>query len=560
MDESGYYRDQKEVQEAAILIWKHRNAESAVKGQAMLHQAAVDGDSDAMGLLGLSYLSAPWVWSSSKLTVNEDEADRWLQKSLADASVIGLIGILARRELLPTELEYYLDYFAADVDEAEHLASIVDMDEDGEYIKDIAYFLLGLACLRGSIDLLLGSRRTEKQRELLAQPYLERSLSHGMALGYDCSCQKRKDVGFFQDLVRAFITVQKPKSAAAWQLKLYLQNDMIVFDHYDEAELQAALALLAETYRVIELCHEQEYISVRLVDEDYELHAVMKGKCGLRKEEDSDTVLQLLQMWMQGKIDFLQHRWQTDAQAVRLVKWQQYLDRAEICAGYGDEAGMIDIWKQAAELGCSQAMLKLGKYAKEHGAIKSAAEWFRKAAQAKCQKEAAEGWYFLGCLQMEGELKDEVQAIHNLSKAADMGAALAWAKLGHCYKHGMGAYPDKAKSLACYKKGAEMGDYEAIYALAFNCRADDGTWLDIKRAMGYLHRVVSEENNWQNPARVLMAQAFLAQHPGKYVHRAKELLQIAAQDTGMLELADCYKEEGQMDRYRLALEARAMCS
>ena len=79
-------------------------------------------------------------------------------------------------------------------------------------------------------------------------------------------------------------------------------------------------------------------------------------------------------------------------------------------------------------------------------------------------------------------------------------------------------------------------------------------------AMGYLHRVLSEENNWQNPARVLMAQAFLAQHPGKYVHRAKELLQIAAQDTGMLELADCYKEEGQMDRYRLALEARAMCS
>ena len=83
----------------------------------------------------------------------------------------------------------------------------------------------------------------------------------------------------------------------------------------------------------------------------------------------------------------------------------------------------------------------------------------------------------------------------------------------------MGTHSDKEKSLACYKKGAELGDYGAIYALARNCRAADGIWLDIKRAMGYLHRVVSEENIWQNPARVLMAQAFLAQHPGKFVRQ-----------------------------------------
>ena len=558
MDESGYYREQTVVQKAVDLIWKHRDADSAKKGQAMLQQAAVDGDSDAMGLLGLTYLPAPWVWLSSKFTVNEDEADRWLKKSLAEANVIGLIGILARRDLLPVEQEKYLDYFAEDVDEVEHLASIIDMEVNGEDIENIVYFLLGLACLRGGIDRLLGGWRTKKQRELLAKPYFEDSMGRGMTLGYDCSCQKRKGVANFPDLMKAFMAEQEPKTSAVWQLKLYLKNDRIAFEHYDEAELQAALALLGEIYRIIELCHEQEYISVRLADKAYELHAVMKGKCGLRKEVKSDTVLQLLQMCLRGEIDFFQRAWQTDDQAVRLVEWQQYLDQAEICAGYGDEAGMIDIWKQAAEFGCGRAMLKLGKYDKEHGDCQSAAEWFGKAARAKCKKDAAEGLYFLGWLKMKGELKDEGQAFYDLSKAAEMGAVLAWAKLGHCYAQGIGTSPNEEKSLACYEKGAELGDYEAMYALADNCRTGDGTWLDIKKAMGYLHRIVSEENSWQNPARILMAQAFLAQQPGKYAHRAKELLRIAAKDSGLLELADCYKNEELMNKYRLALETRAM--
>ena len=47
------------VQEAVHLIWKHNDAKSREKGQAMLRRAAEDGDAEAWALLSLTYLGAP---------------------------------------------------------------------------------------------------------------------------------------------------------------------------------------------------------------------------------------------------------------------------------------------------------------------------------------------------------------------------------------------------------------------------------------------------------------------------------------------------------------------
>ena len=48
---------------------------------------------------------------------------------------------------------------------------------------------------------------------------------------------------------------------------------------------------------------------------------------------------------------------------------------------------------------------------------------------------------------------------------AEAGDAAAWADLGYSYLHGLGCEYDSEKALECYRKGAELGDMKACYAI-----------------------------------------------------------------------------------------------
>ena len=48
---------------------------------------------------------------------------------------------------------------------------------------------------------------------------------------------------------------------------------------------------------------------------------------------------------------------------------------------------------------------------------------------------------------------------------AKTGDVIAWADLGYGYLHGLGCEYDSGKALECYRKGAELGDMKACYAI-----------------------------------------------------------------------------------------------
>ena len=48
---------------------------------------------------------------------------------------------------------------------------------------------------------------------------------------------------------------------------------------------------------------------------------------------------------------------------------------------------------------------------------------------------------------------------------SEAGDAAAWADLGYSYLHGLGCEYDSGKALLCYRKGAELHDMNACYAI-----------------------------------------------------------------------------------------------
>ena len=522
------------VQEAVHLIWKHNDAKSREKGQAMLRRAAEDGDAEAWALLSLTYLGAPWVGENSNFEKDIVEAEHCLKKSLSEGSPVGLLAILARRGLYPTEEFDFWDYWA---DEKE--TAVVEMEEytegDGNG-EGLAAYLFGMAYLRGGIDILTGKRLEKRERQQLAKPFLEHARNQGIRLNCNPEEMSKSD-----------------DSDADWRLKLWLQNGLVItFDRYDTEEFQTALEIMEDTYKVIELYHDKDYLSVRQTEDNYELHAMLNGQSALRREESSEQVLCLLQSWHKGKTDLSSEDWQNDDQAVQYVKWQRYLDNAEVCKNRDDIEEMVTALKQAANMDCGKAMVRLGCYHQEKREKDAAKQWFLQAIKTEAHDDVKDACYYLGCLE-DGPL-----AVQYLKKAAEMGAAFAWAKLGNCYSQGMGIPMDSEKAMTCYQKGADLGDYEALYVMACSCRSEDGTWQDIPKAISCLRKVVSEENDWQNEARLLLAQVFMAQNPGKNADRVESLLaetKYAKYFPGWLELAHYYKAHGRIYQYGQNMDA-----
>ncbi|BAL83135.1 hypothetical protein SELR_14270 [Selenomonas ruminantium subsp. lactilytica TAM6421] len=528
------YKFQPMVQEAIELIWKQDDSKNCEKGRTLLRRAAEDGDAEAWALLSLTYLGEPWVGKTSNFENNIAEAERCLKKSLSEGSPVGLLAILARRSLYPTEEMDFWDYW-----DDERETAVVEMEEytegDGNG-EDLAAYLFGMAYLRGGIDILTGKRLDKGQRQQLAKPFLEHARTQGIRLNYNPEEMSKPD-----------------DSDADWRLKLWLQNGLVItFDRYDTEEFQAALEIMEDTYKVIELYHDKDYLSVRQTEDNYELHAMLNGKGALRREDSREQVLSLLQAWLGGKTDLSAEEWQNDVQAVRYVKWQWYLDKAEVCKNRDGLDEMVTALKQAANMDCGKAMVRLGCYHQEKGEKDVARQWFLQAVKTEEHDDVKEACYYLGCLE-EGQL-----AVQYLEKAAKMGAASAWAKLGNCYRNGLGTLMDSEKAMICYKKGADLGDYEALYVMACSCRSEDGTWQDIPKAISCLRKVLSEENDWQNEARLLLAQVFMAQNPGKNADRIGRLLAETKYDKylpGWLELAHYYKAQGRIYQYGQEMDA-----
>ncbi|TYZ27064.1 sel1 repeat family protein [Selenomonas caprae] len=522
------------VQEAVDLIWKHNDSKSCEKGQAMLRRAADDGDAESWALLSLTYLGKPWIGENGNVGTDMAEAEHCLKKSLSEGSPVGLLAILARRGLYPTEELDFWDYWADEKETA--VAEMEEYTEGDGNGEGLAAYLLGMAYLRGGIDILTGKRLEKRERRQFAKTFMERARAQGIKMNYNPEEMSPLD-----------------DSDADWRLKLWLQNGMaITFDRYDAEEFRAALEIMEDTYKVIELYHDEDYLSVRQTEEYYELHAMLNGKGALRREPSREQVLCLLRAWFEGKTDISSEGWQNDDRAVRYVKWQRYLDKAEVCKNRDALEEMVTAFRQAANMDCGKAMVRLGCYHQEKGEKDAARQWFLRAIKTEAHDDVKDACYYLGCLE-DGPL-----AVQYFEKAAKMGVAAAWTKLGNCYRSGLGTLTNTEKAMTCYKKGADLGDYEALYVMASSCRGEDGTWQDIPKAIACLRKVLSEENDWQNEARLLLAQVFMAQNPGKNSSRIESLLVETKYDKyfpGWLELAHYYKAHGRIYQYGQEMDA-----
>ena len=245
-----------------------------------------------------------------------------------------------------------------------------------------------MAYLRGGIDILTGKRLEKRERQQLAKPFLEHARTQGIRL--NCNPEE----------------MSKPDdSDADWRLKLWLQNGLVItFDRYDTEEFQTALEIMEDTYKVIELYHDKDYLSVRQTEDNYELHAMLNGQAALRREESSEQVLCLLQSWHRGKTDLSSEDWQNDDQAVQYVKWQRYLDKAEVCKNRDDLEEMVTAFRQAANMDCGKAMVRLGCYHQEKREKDAAKQWFLQAIKTEAHDDVKDACYYLGCLDKTWEL------------------------------------------------------------------------------------------------------------------------------------------------------------
>lgn len=65
--------------------------------------------------------------------------------------------------------------------------------------------------------------------------------------------------------------------------------------------------------------------------------------------------------------------------------------------------------------------------------------------------------------------------------------------LGTCYKKGIGTEEDKEKALACYTKGAELGNIEAYWNLYLYYMDGISTERNFKKAVEWLEKEIKQE-------------------------------------------------------------------
>lgn len=113
-------------------------------------------------------------------------------------------------------------------------------------------------------------------------------------------------------------------------------------------------------------------------------------------------------------------------------------------------------YKQAAEMGCPHALMRLAVACDLQLDKKESHEWYAKAAE-RGEGEALSrmGYYYLNGFSVE---KSPEKAMEYFKKGADKGNPTAMANVGYCYEEGEGVAVDKAKAKEWYEKAIKYGD------------------------------------------------------------------------------------------------------
>jgi len=127
-----------------------------------------------------------------------------------------------------------------------------------------------------------------------------------------------------------------------------------------------------------------------------------------------------------------------------------------------------ELYLQAAELGHTEAMIKLGFKCRYGvgGMTKNperAVDWYRKAAELG----DVQAIYDLA-LCYRNQLKNPEKAVELYRKTADLGQSYPMFLLGKCYENGDGVSKNQEKANKWYQKAAELGMIDAMYSLGYN--------------------------------------------------------------------------------------------
>lgn len=354
---------------------------------------------------------------------------------------------------------------------------------------------------------------------------------------------------------------ERAEGRRPWKLSLEWEDSYgVSFWHYDRDELRAALELNKRDVYISVLLNKNykgcDYLGASFDGEKYYLQAKISAGYTYKEEKDPEAAAEVLAAWAEGK-GLVGEGWQNDEDAQQRRQWNDYLHEADECQANDDDEGRIAALKAAADIGCGHAMNLLGIICGDD--FKTASQWFLNATTTKVREDVVSAWYSLGRLHLQHPEGSGSQAMYYLQKAADMGETGAWVQLGICHLKGIGTVQDYERGVACYEKGIELGDYEAMYARAMLCQDEEGEWHDPDTAIRVLQRAAAEtceENHYQNEARLLLAKALMAKDEEANYDQARALVRKAAGE-GCLEavwtMSHFYKLEDNFRAYRKVL-------
>ena len=131
------------------------------------------------------------------------------------------------------------------------------------------------------------------------------------------------------------------------------------------------------------------------------------------------------------------------------------------------------LWKQSAENGDANAMVKMGCYHMNKGDFDTAKPYLTKAANkddARAMFYLGDSYRFRGDTAPSGSEKVRLytKAMEYYSQAGEHGLAEAYLFLGMHYKSGKGTEANMDKAVDLWITGAKMGNTESLSALEVN--------------------------------------------------------------------------------------------
>lgn len=324
--------------------------------------------------------------------------------------------------------------------------------------------------------------------------------------------------------------------------------------NYGKVEISKALELLSQgVYRRVMLDQPEsdDYLLAEYEAETLFFYANYDGIRYVREDKALTVAVRCFERWYNNEgVDAA--AWQEDEQGTRRNTWREIMHRANRCAENGDEAGRLAALNEAAALDCGRAMVALGKDCAARGDLKGAACWYQKATLTDDEDDRLAAWYWLGRLYMEKPQEYGLEARYYLEKALDGGVPWALVQLGNCALSGIGMTASRDKAIDYYEQGIAAGDPEAMIARAALCCDAEGNWQDTDTAVNCLEKAVAEQSDWQNDARLMLANVWLQTGSEAQQKKAEYLLQDAADDgcdEAQLQLAYREKARGNNAAY-----------